>query len=365
MQLRRSVLMALMIILFIYFEIHSCSRDTALSPQPPVEIPSILLNANDIFFIDQDHGWVCGQNGTMIRTVDGGGNWQGVRIDDTDITSISFIDLQTGWVVGKGGRIYKSDDGGATWNRRLFPCNPDDEDLFQIVFRNEQDGFIQGYHGVFVSNTGGDDWENHWLPVVPSRGAWNMCMIDDMEGYLLGSRWSDSDPELLYRTGDGGITWAAVQGSEVSVLKSIMEIEFIDDDIGFAGGGTVMKTLDGGGTWEIQLDEATVREFNFLDYDYGFAVGGRAILKTTNGGSSWIDITPADDRIVDLRGVYFLDRQTGWVVGRGHEEIINDSYYKFSIVLKTVDGGESWALTEFGYNIDLLGQEMDTVEGEE
>ena len=189
-----------------------------------------------------------------------------------------------------------------------------------------------------------------------------MSMIDNQTGYLLGSLWTDSDPALLYRTIDGGFHWSGIEGSEASILRSILEIEFIDCQTGWAGGGTIMKTVDGGRTWESQLEETTVREFSFLDYDTGFAVGGETILKTTDGGCSWIDITPDDDRIADLRGVQFLDKMTGWVVGRGREEMIGEDYYKFSIVLKTVDGGDSWTLMKFGYDLGFLTQTEEAFE---
>ncbi len=351
MQLRRSVLFALMIILFIYFQIHSCSGDNALTPTPPDEIPSVLCNASDIFFVDMEHGWVTGQYGTMIRTSDGGKEWEPVQLDQVDISSISFLDTDKGWLVGKGGKIFRSEDGGITWERRLFPGTPGDDDLFQIVFSTDNIGFIQGYHGVFVTDTGGDDWENNWLPIVEAKGAWSMSMIDEKTGFLLGSKWNDSDPELLYRTDTGGKVWSPVEGSRTSVLRSILTIEFIDEETGWAGGGIIMNTMDGGDSWVLQLEEATVREFCFLDNQYGYAVGGLTILKTTDGGDTWMDITPDDNRFVDLRGICFIDCQTGWVVGRGREETVGDRTYKYSIVMKTGDGGDTWVLREFAYEI--------------
>ncbi len=361
MQLRRSFLLALLIVLIVYFEIHSCSRERALTPEPPEEIPSLLLNATDIFFLNKDCGWVCGQNGTLIMTSDGGEEWSAVRVGDIDLSSVTFIDPANGWIVGRGGNIFKSTDGGATWTKQSFYGVPEDDDLFQVEFRGEQDGFIQGFHGVFVSKTGGDEWENYWLTVEPSRGAWSMSMIDSENGYLLGSHWIDSDPQLLHRTHDGGFTWYGVEGSEASVLPSILDIEFVDCQTGWAGGGVIMKTVDGGMNWETQLEETTVREFCFLDSNTGFAVGGEMILRTADGGGSWIDITPDDERVADLRGVQFLDKLNGWVVGRGREELIGDEYYKFSVVMKTVDGGDSWTVTQFGY---ALGSVSETVEPE-
>ncbi|MBN1165386.1 MAG: hypothetical protein JXB45_12465 [Candidatus Krumholzibacteriota bacterium] len=351
MQLKRNVLFAIMIIVFIYFEIHSCAEDKALEPEREGEISCILYNANDVYFADQDYGWVVGQEGTVVRTTDGGETWQGSRIEDIDIRGVNFLDREKGWVVGRGGRIFQTLDGGSTWESVAFSGYPRDDDFFQVVFMNENLGFILGYHGLFRTENGGVLWRNYWLPVIPYRGAWDMDIIDENRAFLLGSNWSESDPELLYFTDDGGIRWSEIPGSNASIMKAILTMEFIDENTGWAGGGRLMKTVDGGKNWEIQLAEATVREFCFIDDQCGFAVGGPAVLKTENGGTHWEDTVAGDERIVDLRGTYFLDRSRGWVVGRGREGWIEGKPYRYSVILSTIDGGTTWKVRELPYEI--------------
>jgi len=175
MQLRRNILLAIMIILFIYFEIHSCAQDSVVTPEPPLEYPqSTLLNATDIHFCDADHGWISGQLGTMVRTEDGGATWEAVRVDDLDIRGVHFFDEDHGWICGNDGKIYLSTDGGLTWERRIFTGTPQMDDLFAVEFVTPEHGYLLGYSGVFVTDDGGFDWENNWLPVVPYRGAWSM-----------------------------------------------------------------------------------------------------------------------------------------------------------------------------------------------
>lgn len=358
MQLRRSILFAVCIILFIYFEIHSCSKDGPTAPEtegPAPELLNLICDASHAFFLDGRHGWVVGSGGTMITTGDGGETWSAIDPLKGSLNDVQFIDTRIGWVAGKDGALYKTKDGGATWAKSSFSIQPQDEDFYRISFINYSLGFLLGYHGVYGTDDGGATWKNNWLPVVPYRGAWGMSFIDGKIGYLLGSRWLDSDPVLIYKTEDGGKVWNEVPGSESSVLKTILTIEFVNNETGWAGGGSIMKTTDGGKTWATQMEEATVRSFHFLTSTEGIAVGGRTVLRTTDGGKTWDDVSPSDNRIMDLRDTFFLDSDTGWVVGRGAEEICGGKTYKHSFLILTRDGCESWSIIDFPFETTTLG----------
>lgn len=363
MQLRRSVLIALLVIAFIIFETHSCSRDSSVAPDPPLEIKSELLGANDIYFTDADHGWVVGRMGTAVVTEDGGYTWTPVQIDALDIRGVYFTDTQKGWVVGREGKFYASNDGGYTWERQIFTGYPQMDDLFEVRFVNATEGFILGYHGVFVTDDGGGDWVNNWLPIVEYRGAWSMTVLDDNNAYLMGSKWTDSDPELLYATDNGGLTWSAVPGSNASILRGIVTIEFHDKQTGWAGGGAVMKTGDGGRTWSTQMETATIREFFIHDAMSVIGVGKGSILRTTDGGTTWTEVAPEDDRIVDLRAVHFVDAMNGWIAGSGREELIDGRSISYTVVLRTKDGGATWKVREFSYETtDLAAAALEETE---
>lgn len=351
MQLRRSILLAIMIILFVYFEIHSCSEDRPVGPVDPiVEDPGIICDAGHVFFLDRDHGWVIGSLGTLIRTTDGGVTWEGTVIEGMRLTDVNFIDEEKGWVVGREGKIYRTFDGGSSWERAIFSGYPQYTDFYQVRFVSDTLGYILAYDGVFRTIDGGMLWENNWLSVIPNKGAWDMSLVDINTVYLLGSHWTDTDPRLIYITEDSGENWQSVEGSEASVLRGVMTISFVSSNTGWAGGGIVMKTSDGGGSWTTQLGEATVRKFFFLSEEHGFAVGGRRIMRTKDGGEMWEDVSPVDDRIVNIRDVYFLDDLTGWVVGKGLEENVGSKVFRHSIILNTEDGGDTWCITDFSFD---------------
>ena len=75
------------------------------------------LYLTTIQFIDQQHGVVTGEFGTVLLTQDAGVTWQ--RADDLPDSfypqSTYFADRSTGWVVGLSGTIWKTLDGGQSW----------------------------------------------------------------------------------------------------------------------------------------------------------------------------------------------------------------------------------------------------------
>jgi len=355
LQLIRSTVAALAIIAFVYFQIHSCSKDRIASPEPPSIAPdNVICAASDVFFTDIEFGCVSGTVGTLMITIDGGMTWKGSALPAGNLNDVQFLNRSRGWVAGKDGSLHSTLDGGASWTLNPGQGWPADEDFYKVQFFNENLGYLLGYRGVYRTNDGGASWANNWLPVVADRGALDVSFVNDRTAFLLGSRYLEADPVCLYRTANGGAQWYPVEGSRVSVLRTVMTIWFVDALTGWAGGGVIMKTTDGGATWARQESSATVREFFFFDSLRGFAVGGRTILRTEDGGVSWVNVTPADDRIADLRGVHFLDARDGWVVGRGTDVQVGGTLCKRSLVLVTSDGGATWKVREFLFDYTLL-----------
>ena len=101
----------------------------------------------DIFFLpaDPNLGWACDQlDGYVVRTVDGGQTWQGVRIDTAKgachLEYIQFLDPLVGYCSGPCG-MYKSVDGGVTW-QNIKPANS--PSMWGGHFRNAQEGWFTG-----------------------------------------------------------------------------------------------------------------------------------------------------------------------------------------------------------------------------
>ncbi len=355
-------MLAICIVLFIYFEIHSCSKDEIGAPPSPTPPPSIICAGTNLHFLDAETGCVIGNLGTAMTTTDGGSTWSGVGAGEGTLTAVQLIDGGRGWLVGKDGGIYRTDDGGSTWVQRDATGFPAGEDFYKVHFVTGGIGYVLGYHGVYKTVDGGASWSNNWLPDIGTRDAWDMSFVDERIGYLLGSCYTDPDPTILYKTVDGGESWTPVEGAKIAIMGATVTVDFVTEKTGWAGGGAILKTTDGGETWRTQMAKATVRQFFFFDADRGFAVGGKTILKTSDGGATWTNVTPADSRISDLRAVCFTGANDGWVVGRAPDETKDGKLYKHTLLLRTTNGGAAWRLTDFRFDYTAANDASITVD---
>ncbi|MBL7128929.1 MAG: T9SS type A sorting domain-containing protein [Ignavibacteria bacterium] len=88
-----------------------------------------------------------------------------------------------------------------------------------------------------------------------------------------------------------------------------------------------------------------LRGVSFINSQTGWAVGhGGVIVKTTNGGTNWFPQSSGTSQ--GLISVKFINEYTGWAVG-GHE------YNYTNIILKTTNGGQSWFTQYYSTSIGI------------
>jgi photosystem II stability/assembly factor-like uncharacterized protein len=93
-----------------------------------VKLPSVTdLPLKKVFFTDDNHGWIAGgyQNDNdfhpiLLKTTNGGVNWNAVPNVPYLIKDIAFLDNNLGWAIGYDssgvGGILETADGGNTWS---------------------------------------------------------------------------------------------------------------------------------------------------------------------------------------------------------------------------------------------------------
>lgn len=150
-----------------------------------------------------------------------------------------------------------------------------------------------------------------------------------------GGLSSNHKVSKILKTTDSGKNWD-IQTKNATLYA----VSFSDNNIGTAVGdwGTIIRTSDGGETWEEQSSGVAthLRGVYFSDANTGTTVGltGR-ILRTTNGGQDWVNQSTGIFNVI-FNDVYFFDVNNGWVVGTG-----GNIHY-------TSDGGANWILQNSG-----------------
>lgn len=291
------------------------------------------FNLQMIQFFDALEGWGIGGD-AFYHATDGGNIWTQATVPaNTWAYSARFFDRLHGIAVGEAGNIVRTVDGGTTW-QRIQPQGSGQR-LWDVKYSDVNTAFFGGDNGAISrSVNSGVTWAS-----IQSGGAGVTHKFDFVDAR---HAWAGQDAGEIVYTLNGGRQWIRATVGGFDAFGKIMAVAFANTSTGWAGGsdaffggsnGIVSRSSDGGKTWQQQLaiSNFTFNGLEAIDPLTAFAVGGfdlvggGAVLRTLNGGSSWQDVTPAS---AGFRDVFFLDATTGWVAG--------------SSLYKTTDGGTSW-----------------------
>ncbi len=161
----------------------------------------------------------------------------------------------------------------------------------------------------------------------------------DAQRFVVAGGGRERDPAVLWRTTDGGRTFAVPDMP--AVHARLYDVHFAGRELGFACGlrGTLLRTNDGGATWqsvELPCGAAWLAAVHFADERIGLIAGaedGPLLLRTGDGGHRWHRVETSATEVEsgrNLRDVRMLDREVGLACGDG------------GLLLRTTDGGRSW-----------------------
>src|SRR6266850_2918708 len=76
-----------------------CFLPSAHGASPWTRQPSgTMAWLHSVYFLDQNHGWVAGSNGTLLATTDGGATWRKLSSLTRDtLQDVYFADKEVGW----------------------------------------------------------------------------------------------------------------------------------------------------------------------------------------------------------------------------------------------------------------------------
>jgi len=225
----------------------------------------------DMFFLDSRLGWAVGEFGTILRTQDGGATWTPSGTgEDKMYNGVYFADSSTGWIVGEFGTILISRDGGMTWQLQQCPdLGTEDDDagwekprpaLYSIVFADRLRGWIVGMDGVILhSADGGMTWKK--VESGTDKPLYSL-VVRGTQGWAVGNKG------VYLTSSDGGMTWAEKRDA-IKTKFWLRTVAFCNDREGIIGGasGTIVRSHDGGATWDIISGfRYDMEEFGLADF---------------------------------------------------------------------------------------------------
>jgi photosystem II stability/assembly factor-like uncharacterized protein len=281
---------------------------------------------NSVYFIDNNNGFIVGDNGTFIKTTDAGENWiYHSTGTSSNLNSVHFLNTDVGFAAGgysDTSWVIKTTDGGENWIPQPVNAVAPFMELRTIQFIDSNTGWTAGWKTfagfpspvLYKTTDGGSNWIHKTLPFLGSGWLISLHFIDANEGWAV---CAGLDSSAIINTIDGGENWI-IQKS--GITGGLYCVQFINENVGWVGGsGAIFKTTDGGTNWvSAGTPSITTTSVCFVDESNGWIVSNAnigyagMIQHSTDGGETWMaqltDVKP-------LWSIQFLDEYTGWAVG--------------------------------------------------
>jgi photosystem II stability/assembly factor-like uncharacterized protein len=167
--------------------------------------------------------------------------------------------------------------------------------------------------------------------------------------------WASGAGATVLRTADGGQTW-----QKLSVTAEALDFRDVDAidmqtayvlSIGNGPASRIYKTTDAGKSWELQFKNDDPKAFldamSFWDAKHGIVFGDSVdkqfyILTTADGGRTWARVPTANlPPAQENEGAFAASGTNSAVFGKSHAWIGTGAATK-SRVLRTTDGGRTW-----------------------
>lgn len=230
---------------------------TGVPPEPAFYKDGVILRSTDggqtwerktynklswsssITFVNDSIGWITGDKGTLLKTMDRGNTWHKIALDislaNATLGRIQFIDKNVGWI----GGILKTIDGGGSWKAQTIPLSF----LNSFYFINADVGWAVGTYDGEKNIVKTTDGGSSWTPCGTTSPGYNFSIhfVNETKGWISGYEYL-TQKSIIINTTDGGNSW----NDQKSPAANLISIYFINENIGWAVGDGILKTTTGG-----------------------------------------------------------------------------------------------------------------------
>ena len=288
---------------------------TGAQPRWIPHVTGVTARLRGLSTVNDKVVWASGTSGTVLRTTDGGDNWEVRSVpgaEQLDFRDVDAFSGSTAYVLSIGNgelsRIYKTTDGGKTWALQLANKDPKIF-LDAMAFWSEERGIafsdsVDNQFVIFSTANGGRTWEripaDRLPPALPNEGAY-AASGTNVATFGADQVWIGTTASRVLHSADRGKTWTISQTPlPTSAAAGIFSIAFRSATHGIVVGGNYERdaeaidnaavTTDGGRTWILSKGLSGFR--SAVAYLPGskatwVAAGPRGVDATADDGATW------------------------------------------------------------------------------
>lgn len=234
-----------------------------------------------------------GTVGALARTTDGGRSWTRGSVPTAGaLVDVSFPSRAVGYALDDGGGLFRTGNGGTTWKTLGTGSTAVAR---AVLAPNERIVLAIGPRGLRRSADGGETFDQ-----ARSRAVVRAA-LDGVVAARGGALFAWGD-RTVARSRDGGRTWTALEKPGASRRERrrlrIAQVAFSSATTGLLrdGDGRIWRTTTGGRSWSVLTAVGTARVVGMATSSdssaylvvnrFGNESGGY-LLRTTDGGATW------------------------------------------------------------------------------
>ena len=266
----------------------------------------VSTNLNAIQMLNETTGYICGNNGVILKTTNGGKNWtRQTSGTSANLNDILFLDHNVGYAVGANGTFLKTTNGGTNWNS-----------IYTLSGSNINGIFVESASEIWLMCSNGLFRYNGTTTVTPTaRTSAHYAICKPNENTLAIGAYTNG---IIYTTNKTNYYSIAPYPSS-SQFYGIATWPGTNLAIACSRGGELQRAnFSAFPTQMTLLSTVTndLKDITFASSNTVYSVGNAGtIIKSTDQGDFWLNISPTSINTSNLEAVSFPSEENGWVVG--------------------------------------------------